>query len=137
MGIIIGTLLIASGIILFSWSVLEFQRPQPPLWTKQENYAISFSVGITTLFSLGTASYIHGFTQEAHAMPGPVGWTIVAIACGGLAVFLIQLNRWWKQIRTESPVAGFSDDIGVSAKAANDAGRVLKAKPQGNRPRAA
>ncbi|MDA0664257.1 MAG: hypothetical protein O3B08_15655 [Proteobacteria bacterium] len=137
MGIVIGTLLLASGIILFSWSVLEFQRPRPPLWTKQENYSISFSVGITTLFSLGIAGFIHGITLEAHAMPGVLGWTVVAVTCAGLVVFMIGLNRWWKQVRTESPLAGFSADGPATGMAANDAGRVGKAKLQGSRPRAA
>lgn len=137
MGIVIGTLLLASGIILFSWSVLEFQRPRPPLWTKQENYSISFSVGITTLFSLGIAGFIHGITQEAHAMPGVLGWTVVAVTCAGLVVFMIGLNRWWKQVRTESPLAGFSADGPATGMAANDVGRVGKAKLQGSRPRAA
>lgn len=137
MGIVIGTLLLASGIILFSWSVLEFQRPRPPLWTKQENYSISFSVGITTLFSLGIAGFIHGITQEARAMPGVLGWTVVAVTCAGLVVFMIGLNRWWKQVRTESPLAGFSADGPATGMAANDVGRVGKAKLQGSRPRAA
>ncbi len=137
MGIVIGTLLTATGIALFGWSVLEFQRPRPPLWTKQENYSISFSVGITTLFSLGTAAFIHGITQEAHAMPGAFGWAVVAVTCGGLAVFMIGLNRWWKQVRTESPVAGFSTDGVPSAAPANDPSRAMKAKIQGKRPRAA
>jgi len=137
MGIVIGTLLTTAGIAFFLWSVLEFQRPNPSLWTKQENYAISFSVGITALFSLGIASFIHGFTQEAHAMTGVLGWTVVAVTCGGLAVFLIGLNRWWKRVRSESPIAGFSIDGVLPTKPANDSGGAANVKLQGNRPRAA
>ncbi|MEX2616626.1 MAG: hypothetical protein WD767_11060 [Alphaproteobacteria bacterium] len=137
MAIIIGTLLTTMGIALFSWSVLEFQRPRPPLWTKQENYAISFSVAITALFALGIASFIHGATQEAQAMPGVLGWVAVAATCGIFAAFMIGLTRWWKRVRNESPAADFSADGVLSAKPANDPSRAMKTKAQGSRTRAA
>jgi drug/metabolite transporter (DMT)-like permease len=103
MSAIIGTLLIASGIVMFSWSVLQYRRPNPPSWTRQENYAIGFSMAITAAFSLGFASYVHLIALEAHESFGALEWGAIVVCYVAVAIFLLALRRWWQTIRNETP----------------------------------
>jgi len=82
----IGSVFLASAIILFSWTYGQYRRPNPSPWTQSEWVAVSFTLFIILLFTLGVGSVItvlssiHSLTTGALEVAIIVGLNAVAFA---------------------------------------------------------
>lgn len=52
---VVGTLLLATAVVVLAWAQLLYRQPKPPRWTEWEFPAVTVTLAILSLFALGIA----------------------------------------------------------------------------------
>tara|TARA_R110001606_G_scaffold250779_1_gene398824 strand:+ start:218 stop:640 length:423 start_codon:yes stop_codon:yes gene_type:complete len=135
MSTVIGTLLFAVAVTLFTWSALQYRQPVLANWTG--NTYATMALALTSVVSLILAGAFYSQSYFSPEADGLLSGTIVAVAsiailCAGVFAMRRMILQWRDLIRGRNA-------FGADLTAANDSGpsqrRPIPGAPNGSKPR--
>ena len=128
---VVGTLLLATAVVVLAWAQLLYRQPKPPRWTQWELPAVTVTLAILSLFALVIAllgQFVVTVNQQ-HLTQLDVA--LIALIIFGAVIAFTSLRGRLVRLHAEN-----REEAGTSAVAirAHSSSNTSGAKPSPNQP---
>ena len=103
---VIGTLLFAVAVTLFTWSFIQFRVPTRPAWTKGSFPAMLVALSVVTSLLLSGTFFTRAVIDLEKMPIGPVAIGSIVVIAVAMAFAMRQLLAQWRALNRSARLAG-------------------------------